>query len=68
MKELELIDIALIFTLVIIGFLIWLALHLINEVDFWKMMLKYSEKQNNKLFEDNKELADEIKRRDDARK
>lgn len=68
MKELELIDVALIFTLVIIGFLIWLALHLINEVDFWKMMLKYSEKQNNKLFEDNKELADELKRRDDTRK
>lgn len=65
MEELELIKVALIIALVINGILIGLTLYLKREEDFWKMMFNYSERQNNKLFEDNKELADELKRRDD---
>lgn len=61
MEELKLIDVALIFALVINGILIGLALYLKREEDFWKMMYNYSERQNNKLFEDNKELADKLK-------
>lgn len=66
MEELKLIDVALIFALVINGILIGLALYLKREEDFWKMMYNYSERQNNKLFEDNKKLADELKRWDDG--
>ena len=67
MEELKLIDVALIFALVINGVLIGLALYLKREEDFWKMMYNYSERQNNKLFEENKELADELTRREDYR-
>ena len=67
MEELKLIDVALIFNLVINGVLIGLAFYLKREEDFWKMMYNYSERQNNKLFEENKELADELKRRNDYR-
>ena len=67
MEELKLIDVALIFALVINGILIGLALYLKREEDFWKMMYNYSERQNNKLFEENKELADELTRREDYR-
>lgn len=66
MEELKLIDIALIFALVINGILIGLTLYLNREKDFWKMMYNYSERQNNKLFEDNKELADELKRQSEG--
>jgi|GEM_PF-5724514 len=65
MEELKLIDFALIFALVINGILIGLTLYLKREEDFWKY--NYSERQNNKLFEENKELADELKRQDDYR-
>ena len=65
MEELKLIDVALIFSLVINGVLIGLTLYLKHEDDFWKMMHNYSERQVNKLFEENKELADELKRQID---
>lgn len=67
MEELKLIEVALIIALVINGILIGLALYLKHEEDFWKMMHNYSERQNNKLFEENKKLADELKSRDDHR-
>ena len=67
MEELKLIDVTLILALVINGVLIMLALYLKREEDFWKMMYNYSERQNNKLFEENNELAAELKRRDDYR-
>lgn len=67
MEELKFIDIALVFALVIDGILFGLVLYLKREEDFWKMMYNYSERQNNKLFEENRELADELERRDDYR-
>lgn len=63
MEELKLTEVALILALVINGILIGFALYLNNEVDFWKMMHKYSERQNNKLFEENKKLADKEAKR-----
>lgn len=62
MEELKLIEVALILALVINGILIGRVLYLKNEEDFWKMMHNYSERQNNKLFEENKKLADELKK------
>lgn len=64
MEELKLIGVALTFSLVINSVLIGLALYLIKrEEDFWKMMYNYSERKNNILFEENMELAGELKRR-----
>ena len=67
MEELKLIDVALILALVIDGIMVMLMLYFKRKEDFWKMMYNYSERQNNKLFEKNKELADELKRRNDYR-
>lgn len=64
MEELKLIGVALTFSPVINSVLIGLALYLIKrEEDFWKMMYNYSERKNNILFEENMELAGELKRR-----